>query len=501
MAARRIETGRPIVAAFLLAYGLAVVWALLIMWGLATFGWFENRPDVTEHIVVRVDGSPLIEARTIEVGTSIALSRRTLDGKEAPIKGVRFLHETRLAQREPVPGVVRLPLPWNAGYRVAGNTDGGHPPTDWYLVRDDSAGRYAYFAGFDAISKLPTGFIGRNGFRVARPERDEQFTLPDTYHAQISTFMTGERDLFSWGIVYLHPQFDQSESMRYLTEADRLWAVDLRQRSARVVFEAPGLISTDLLTTRKEIAQQPAAGAKKADNEQSDLSDEIAVRTDDRIVLYDLATSSRRDFVLPKQLPNLNLVIYWVAPTQLLLQYEEGEWSGGHIEHLLWIDPSGAIQRQAEVKVAGSVSESPRKILSGMSGVIPISIAWLLGVSIGAPLVLFQNHLAGSYANGVAQSFSAAWPPLVFVLILSAAFAWVTLQLHRKYRRPATGAWVAFVLLMGLPGFIAYLVEHHRHKLEACPQCGEIVPRDRDACAACNTEFAPPPRVGTEIFA
>jgi predicted amidophosphoribosyltransferase len=61
--------------------------------------------------------------------------------------------------------------------------------------------------------------------------------------------------------------------------------------------------------------------------------------------------------------------------------------------------------------------------------------------------------------------------------------------------------WVTFVLLLGLPGFLAYLIEHRRAKLETCSECGKVVPRDREACAACDAEFAAPARVGTEIFA
>jgi hypothetical protein len=85
--------------------------------------------------------------------------------------------------------------------------------------------------------------------------------------------------------------------------------------------------------------------------------------------------------------------------------------------------------------------------------------------------------------------------------VCSAILAWVTLRWHRKFRRRAAGVWTGFVALLGVPGFLAYLLEHRRAKLETCAECGAIVPRDRDACADCGKTFAPPAPVGTEIFA
>jgi hypothetical protein len=89
----------------------------------------------------------------------------------------------------------------------------------------------------------------------------------------------------------------------------------------------------------------------------------------------------------------------------------------------------------------------------------------------------------------------------VAVIVFGALLAWWTYRMQRNFRRPASGVWCAFVLLFGVPGFLAYWLEHRRPKMENCSKCGEIVPRDRDACAACDVLFPAPPRVGTEIFA
>jgi hypothetical protein len=61
--------------------------------------------------------------------------------------------------------------------------------------------------------------------------------------------------------------------------------------------------------------------------------------------------------------------------------------------------------------------------------------------------------------------------------------------------------WTTIVLLFGWPAFLAYWIEHCRPKMESCGQCGNVVPRDRDACAACKALFPAPATVGTEIYA
>jgi hypothetical protein len=131
---------------------------------------------------------------------------------------------------------------------------------------------------------------------------------------------------------------------------------------------------------------------------------------------------------------------------------------------------------------------------------MPVPIGFVLGIVLGS-LTLMQSSQAPTFLAAVTSSLDIGWLGLVAAPVLGAILAWWTYRLQRKYHRPATGVWCAFVLLLGLPGFLSYWIEHRRPKLEACGECGTIVPRDREACAACRTEFAPPRRLGTEIFA
>jgi hypothetical protein len=114
---------------------------------------------------------------------------------------------------------------------------------------------------------------------------------------------------------------------------------------------------------------------------------------------------------------------------------------------------------------------------------------------------MLQSNVVSTYPAALARAFEIGWPGLPTAIVLSVMLGWWTYRLQRKYHRPATGVWTTFVLLFGWPAFLAYWIEHRRPKMESCGECGNVVPRDRDACAACNSLFPAPPLIGTEIFA
>jgi hypothetical protein len=228
------------------------------------------------------------------------------------------------------------------------------------------------------------------------------------------------------------------------------------------------------------------------------------VRQRDRLVLFDLYAGKKESFLLPQQLRDRRFSAFLVGPDQMLIDAHEQRdeyWSGGPIVRLLWINRKGEIQREKELKLAGWRPTAPRATAWWASALVPVSLVWILGIVVGAPLYLLQTNYLADFASCVSFVAGIAWTPLILVLLVAAVLTWFTWRLQRKYRRDGNASWAVFVFLFGVAGFLAYLAEHRRAKLEACRQCGEIVPRDREACAACATEFRPSPRVGTEIFA
>jgi len=535
MASGQKQIWRAVLAALVVAGGVGVAWAVGLRWlDSLEDSLLSSRDQVYEDIYIAVDGTPVISVQSNTLVNTATLSRRTLDGKPWSVDYEHWLGGAYLGPRNLPPGLVELPLEWNAwGARMIGGTDGRRPPTAWYVIRDAKLVGHCYLAGYDAFSKLPVGYLSRNGFRATAPALADQFKLPATYERRLRLFAATSQYL-NWGIVWdhnLHQEGNPAPWLIFMLEADRLWEVDLRLRTSRVVLESPGSISTTSITALKSTVEAPSADGEaanlrsrqfrftaanmqdpvlydvvqsppaSAEDEKPKFSGAIAVRTNDKIVLYHSPSGNEREFKLPKSVPNQGISAYWIAPNQLILHYDKGHWSGGPIHQLMWIDAAGKIEREEEVKLAGRVPEPPRRKAWKASALIPVPVLWLIGMVLGAPLYAMQMHFAADYASALALIGSIAWPPLIVVLTLSLVFAWLTLRLQRKYDRPATAVWTAFVFLLGAPGFVAYWLEHRCPPVETCRDCGRIVPRDRDVCAVCNTRFPESTRVATEIFA
>ena len=59
---------------------------------------------------------------------------------------------------------------------------------------------------------------------------------------------------------------------------------------------------------------------------------------------------------------------------------------------------------------------------------------------------------------------------------------------------------VIFLLLTGVPGFIAFLSVNEWPARESCPSCGKRRVVTREKCEHCGAPFAPPQKAGIEIF-
>ncbi len=92
-------------------------------------------------------------------------------------------------------------------------------------------------------------------------------------------------------------------------------------------------------------------------------------------------------------------------------------------------------------------------------------------------------------------------PIFIATLLLAALFSVRCYRRQRCYSAHHTATWMLFVLLMGLPGLIGYLLHRRWPIMVRCPHCGVDTPRDRDACLNCNAEFPPPAMKGIEVFA
>jgi hypothetical protein len=528
---KKPQVAKRIAAACVVATGIALLWALGINWlGMIKRTILPSGGGSYEGIQTTIDGTTVINTYTSGGGAELLIGRRTLDGKPWPLEYNQWLQNAYFPPLFDPPGIIETPLPWSGGYgRTAGATDGKLRPTAWYLVMENNQTGSVYAAGFDGVSKMPVGYMGQQGFRASKLPPAEEFVVPRT-----------DENCFGW--LTMGPYLEQRRLVDnnqifgdvparwtiYLLGIDRLWEIDLRQRSVKSYGKFDGAKSIgqmslsratfDRIPTlnekeRAEFALGPAESAKEKTTKEKEAEEAekksataglVGVRQRDQLIFFDMKQSKRVVFTLPEQLRKRGFSALLTNANQLMAttfeQYGE-YWSGGPIHHLYWIDPQGRIEREMALNLTGWVPPTPQEKAWGLSEYMPESIVCLLGVVLGAPLYLVQVNFMPDFASAVAFVTVAAWMPLLVILLVSVVLVLLTVKLQRKYRRSATVAWSVFVFLVGVPGFIAYLVEHHRAKLEACSQCGEVVPRDREMCADCNTEFAPPARVGTEIFA
>ncbi len=131
----------------------------------------------------------------------------------------------------------------------------------------------------------------------------------------------------------------------------------------------------------------------------------------------------------------------------------------------------------------------------------PLVLNVVLGIFL--PRDLLEEGRAATFPEALARTLTEFWPALTIAQLLAAGLA---VHCHRRQvRYGASGrervAWPLFVLLLGLPGWIGYRFGRSWPVLEACPTCGEGVPRDRGDCTRCRAEFPKPALQGVEVFA
>jgi hypothetical protein len=509
----RTATSLQVAATLILTIGIAIVWGALLLF---SYSWLVPyiRPasQISESVQVTMDGTPVIVSRS--AANHLDTSFRALDGQPLPNQREEWLTGAGLTGPRRPPGLWESPVRWTE--RVTGLSDALRPPISWYLIRDDEPIGRAYLVGYDEYAKLPIGYFGRAGFRREMPPEDEWFDLGRHRFDYASSVLTTSGSILYGGRSFTYAYSGAADqrlptSLVFLIDGDRLLEIDFRAHNVRVLQQSPGLVSVAGLMEPKSrpaanaADQNTPAGATAAitenDNGISDRTQtiRIALRTADKIILLDPTSGAKREYLLPAHVRDNALHVYSVANEQLLLQC----WDVDALpeQELIWLTTDGSIARRERLALSTiqGGTELEAAIVSALS--LPIPIAYLSGSFAGIPTMLLQTNRAATYATAVVQAFEVTWLGLLAVPLIGAVLAWWTYRLQRKYHRPATGVWCGFVLLLGVPGFVAYWNENRRPKLEPCGKCGAVVPRDRETCAVCNTVFAPPPRLGTEILA
>ncbi len=487
---------QPLSMALVLALGFGTVFAVAGAWGFATWeSLHSNRDDLGEQksLVVRADGTPLIRCIVNNGnGYQSAKTYRTLDGSELPShsSGEDFLSSADLPIGQLHHEHEEVSFPLDGYHRIWRFADGQTPASLWYFVHDGARDGRGYFVGYNTENNLCVGFIGRAGFRAELPPVEDWFPV-DGAKLAIGNVFAG----YSYPGYYRRSGVEFPSFKVIMISGNQVVDVDLWNRSVTTLLESDDLIALDMLQTA---ATLKGVADKSAD--RHDLQERLAIRTADRVLIFDAPGKKYSTIVIPEELRERDFSFYEIDAGTVIVTVDRKFPDDRHGAELFWIDASGKISRRAEVPLGegGSRNETSEAWAVAAFAPSPVAIAFE-AYTLSSQYV--SQGRAKTYAAALARSLAVCWPMFLVVTLLAAALAFYCFRRHRRYYQPYSGLWFAFVLLLGLPGLVGYLFHRHWPVLEKCPLCGHAVPRDRETCAACARAFPPPAPRGCEVFA
>lgn len=473
-----------LVLATILAIGIAPLW---ITGTALVFEYLEPSQPSAGSLWIRPDGTPLLYHYS--PGGNV-VEYQDLSGKPVEVPpGEESLPLIDLIRSDEARGSVRT-VEWQQ--RIRSFTDTRNQPTFWYLIDDGRRPGSAYFVGYNAANNRRVGYLGAQGFRTDPLPADECFafsgglnmpvTSRQTWYqsaqlpaSRLAHSFTADHEFASWN-VYL------------LAESERLYRIDLKDRSVKPVLNMPNLRSCQLYTKQQG---GPALLAVCTHREVLLLDDNYQVKR--RYVLSE-ALSTKTDhpgegaFRWAEIEPG-KAIAYW---TELPTSH-----NSDRVDHIVWFDEAGKVSRREAISRS---QQSPSSV--AMATIVPIPLFDFVGVCWLYPWELLDDAKAEGWPQAIATSLTEFWLMLVIVGLFSTFLAVVAWFRLAKYSASPTERifWTAFVWLGGLPGWLAFRFGQRWPVLERCSHCGRIVPRDQIACARCAREFSRPAPQGIEIL-
>ncbi len=264
-----------------------------------------------------------------------------------------------------------------------------------------------------------------------------------------------------------------------------VYHADLQNRTVRVVMNDPTVRSAEVLPDQSN----PARGVLYR----------LVVRTDDSLRVLDERGQELHRYTIPEparektftfaESSNGEAVLYWTRPANE---------NAAKVEYpIFWVARDGRCRETRAVLAPDRVVLGPSTL--GFTMPSPVFLGGYITL-IRVPTLLDEGVI---YPEILARMLSEYWLALVIAQLL--AFGSAVLCYRRQVRygagRAERIAWPLFVLFLGVPGWIGYRFGRSWPVLEKCPDCGATVPRDRDDCARCESEFPRPALKGTEVFA
>ena len=499
---KRIGIVQPLLLAIVVAVGFGVVWAVLVNWGISTAEDLCGPGWMYETVAFRMDGTPVLQTcrgrndnnttyRTLD-GTAMTISRQEVWLRGAGLGAAKQEHS------------YASPFLYNDSrwsQAIVGYNDSGTPATYWYFIYNRKASD-AYFVGFDSVGKQRVGDIGPDGFQDQTDSSAKHFAVSNYTHARgiaVGTYY-GDGNSEPW---YAYGSGGSGHFPPWLVHVltdDGVIEVDLLNRSARVVLK-----ETDAISASHLCRGLTSPLTTDSDAHKTQVSEYLAVRTNDRILLLDTKGRLDSSFVIPLELRDTEFSFYHLHDNSGVFRV-----SGNHLRRskdnsysnrLVWADATGKILHQQECTLMSSFSHGRAIPPWQSSASVPAPLAVATLATVLQPWLYLWQGAEPDIPAALSRSWSEFWLPMAAVSILGVVLAYRCYRRQRKYGLPWTGTWTAFVLLFGLPAYLGYLAHRAWPARLPCPNCSERVPRDRPTCLACDKDFSAPALKGIEVFA
>jgi hypothetical protein len=495
MITRKFSLLRHLLWAATLATGFGTLWFVVMIWLTTSIqeAWQDRVRLRQESIVVRSDGTPLIRSIPLDYNLSLT-TYRDLNGQVRGDADDRdLLTPVYLPGEHAKPGFFSSRPGWQGRLEVFLNEQ--EPTVIWYFVHDGKAEGAGYFVGYERTSNRRVGFIGLSGFRAELVPISEwipvrgALMMDFTYWSSAPTWIYGGRvQVPQSGPTDLPPRWV------YVPSGNLLRKVDLAARTVTTVFEAPDPIESP------GIASLPSSFNGSPIKEHR-----ILVRTRQQVVALDQKHKVVGLFTVPTEVDRQSQLNWYEigegkAIAELFQSWSAREADNATNRIVYRIGADGVIQDRFELTLQTGSPATNQVVLQTQVFLGLPAPAFLFVVE---PLFMMSTDRTGSYPNAFIGLLATLWPSLLAVVALASILAFITRRRCHSFglRKKEQVAWVVFVLLLGLPAFVGFLLSRRWPIRQPCPTCHSQAPGDRAACADCGARFPDPALKGIEIFA
>ncbi|WP_428306630.1 hypothetical protein [Lacipirellula sp.] len=442
--------------------GVAAVW--IVAGAIALIQWeMANQGNGNESLVIDVEGQARIDSYQVVGGFAKRRPMRTLDGEEVSGLQAAAAPRASLPVARPYRPFTDGPIVWTERLLFADHGD------FWYLVRDAAADGHAYLVAYDRETKFPTRYAARSGFSTGPPLPEDHFNVgpPFNHQSRRVVGIAFRNDVSYDNYADIDPRGATPRSCLYVLDDGELLGVDVTRRIIDKLGAFPAAQAL-AITERPQVSGPQIGDESEVEVRMEDLAaakalreSALLIRMPASFIVLDPRSEQRQEVPLPEEFQAGDLDVYSLRSGGFVLDRKSRRPSAT-VHHLAWLDREGKVERTKEAAIETHVDAGPRVQAILATLMLPTLLFLSLIVVWSAPRMLSEASSGLSYSDALQQSIVGAWPAVLVLVVISLGFAALVYRWQRENNRPRPVAWAVAAFLLGVPGFIAYLILHGR---------------------------------------